>query len=147
LGDAHGLQAPESNKHWKVEPLSLELKAKLAPLDVVVAAGPELIDVCGAVVSVGGGKTGGVTGAGGPAGVLARLRGSEPAATSAPSPKPSPSVSNFLGFVLVVCSSTQLLSPSRSGSVCRERVVVEELFVFAEDVLVVFAARFVTVTA
>jgi hypothetical protein len=96
----------------------------------VVPEGPEPIDVWGAVVSVGGG-------AGGPTGVLARSRGSEPARTSAPSLKPSPSVSNFLGFVRVLRSSTQLLSPSMSGSTCREKVLV---------VLVAFA-RFVTVTA
>jgi hypothetical protein len=41
--------------HWKVEPLSVEEKAKFAVVEVVVAAGPELIVVSGAFVSAGGG--------------------------------------------------------------------------------------------
>jgi hypothetical protein len=137
LGEVQAPQELESSLHLKVEPLSLEPKARLARVEVVVLAGPELIVVLGAVVSAGGcGTTGGTTGgggAGGPTGVLALLRGSEPASTSAPSLNPSPSVSNFRGLVLVRCSSTQLLSPSLSGSACRENVFGAR-------------ARFVTVT-
>jgi hypothetical protein len=48
-------QDPESREHWKVEPLSLELKPRLALVKVVVPEGPELIVVSGAVVSAGGG--------------------------------------------------------------------------------------------
>jgi hypothetical protein len=48
-------QDPESSEHWKVEPLSLELKSRLALVEAVVPAGPELIVVSGAVVSAGGG--------------------------------------------------------------------------------------------
>jgi hypothetical protein len=48
------LQAPESSEHWKVEPLSLELKSRLVLVAVVVPEGPELIVVSGAVVSAGG---------------------------------------------------------------------------------------------
>jgi hypothetical protein len=52
--------APESSEHWKVEPLSLELKPKLALVDSVVLKGPELIDVLGGVVSTAaGGSAGG----------------------------------------------------------------------------------------
>jgi hypothetical protein len=40
--------------HWKVEPLSVAEKAKLAEVDVVAPEGPELIEVSGAVVSAGG---------------------------------------------------------------------------------------------
>jgi hypothetical protein len=49
------LQEPKSSLHWKLEPLSLELKPRLALVEVVVVAGPELIEVSGAVVSSGGG--------------------------------------------------------------------------------------------
>jgi hypothetical protein len=42
-----------------VEPLSLELKPKLALVDWVVLKGPELIDVLGGVVSAGGGGSSG----------------------------------------------------------------------------------------
>jgi hypothetical protein len=141
-------QAPESSWHWKLEPLSLELNWKLPEVDVVVPVGPDAIVVCGAVVSGGGldsvggvgwvgvigssltggaggaEVTGGVTGgAGGPAGTLWRLRGFVRARTSAPSPKPSPSVSNLRGLVLVLCSSVQVLSPSRSASLRRPEAV------------------------
>jgi hypothetical protein len=40
--------------HWKVEPPSVELKPRLAVVDVVLVGGPEVIDVLGGVVSVGG---------------------------------------------------------------------------------------------
>jgi hypothetical protein len=43
--------------HSKLEPLSLAEKAKLAAVEVVVAAGPLVIEVCGGVVSPGGGVT------------------------------------------------------------------------------------------
>lgn len=36
------LQAEESSEHWKVEWLSLELKPRLALVEVVLLAGPEL---------------------------------------------------------------------------------------------------------
>ena len=45
------LHDPESGLHWKVEPLSLELKLRLAVVEVVVPEGPELIVVSGAAVS------------------------------------------------------------------------------------------------
>jgi len=121
LGEVQLPQDPESSEHWKLEPLSLEVNPKLAAVSVVEPDGPELIVVPGAVVSAGGvvGFSGGFTtggGVGGPSGTLEALRGLVPASTSAPSPKPSPSVSNLRGLVLVLCSSVQLLSPSRSGS-------------------------------
>jgi hypothetical protein len=46
-----------SSLHSKLEPLSLEEKAKLAAVEVVLAAGPLVIEVCGGVVSPGGGVT------------------------------------------------------------------------------------------
>jgi hypothetical protein len=45
------LAGAESSEHWKAEPLSLELKLKLAFLELVVLPGPELIEVLGGVVS------------------------------------------------------------------------------------------------
>jgi hypothetical protein len=39
--------------HWKLEPLSVALKSKLALVDVIVPKGPETIEVLGGVVSVG----------------------------------------------------------------------------------------------
>jgi hypothetical protein len=131
--------------HWKLEPLSLELNWKRAEVLVVVSAGPEAMLVCGAVVSAGGvgcvGAVGGVVGAvgvdgvfgpslaggevggaGGPAGTLRGSRGLVPAATSAPSPKPSPSVSNLRGFVFVRRSSVALVNPSLSTSAWRLEV-------------------------
>jgi hypothetical protein len=48
-------QDPESSLHWKVEPLSVELKPRLALVAVVVSEGLEVIVVLGAVVSTGGG--------------------------------------------------------------------------------------------
>jgi hypothetical protein len=47
-------QDPESSLHWKVEPLSVALKPRLALVEVVVAGGLEVIVVLGAVVSPGG---------------------------------------------------------------------------------------------
>jgi hypothetical protein len=55
LGEAQLPQDPESSEHWKLEPLSLEVNAKPALVEVVVPEGPELIVVTGAVVSVGAG--------------------------------------------------------------------------------------------
>ena len=46
--------AAESSWHWNVDPLSLEVNAKVGVLSVVVPVGPELIVVSGAVVSAGG---------------------------------------------------------------------------------------------
>jgi hypothetical protein len=40
--------------HWKVESLSVELKPRLALVEVVVFGGLEVIAVLGAVVSAGG---------------------------------------------------------------------------------------------
>jgi hypothetical protein len=58
-GSVQLLAASASSQHWKVEPFSFELKPKLALVEVVVLAGPELIDVLGGVVSAaGGGSTG-----------------------------------------------------------------------------------------
>jgi hypothetical protein len=54
LGEVQLAQEPESSLHWKVEPLSVAEKPKLAAVDVVVPDGPELIVVSGAVVSAGG---------------------------------------------------------------------------------------------
>jgi hypothetical protein len=46
--------APESSLHWKLEPLSVAVNAKLALVEVVVPDGPELIAVSGALVTAGG---------------------------------------------------------------------------------------------
>ena len=46
--------AAESTRHWNVDPLSLEVKAKVGVRVGGGAAGPELIVVSGAVVSAGG---------------------------------------------------------------------------------------------
>jgi hypothetical protein len=119
-GELQALQGPESSLHWKLEPLSLEEKPKLALVEMVVPGGPERIVVSGAAVSFGGAAvvrtiaTARRTPA--TSGELARSRGSEPASSSAPSPAPSPSVSNLRGLVLVRCSSVQLRRPSLSGS-------------------------------
>jgi hypothetical protein len=127
LGEEQEAQEFESSLHWKLEPPSEAEKAKLALVDAVVPEGPETIVVWGAVVSAGGVGTGtgfvgrvgvlaGGVGVGERIGWLAGLRGSVPARTSAPSPNPSPSVSNLYGFVLVRCCSVQVVSPSRSPS-------------------------------
>jgi hypothetical protein len=149
LGEIQPAHEPVSSEHWKVEPLSLAVNAKLALVAVVVRAGPDLILVVGATVSVGASEATtaedvGVedVGVGGPAGVLARSRGFVLAATSAPSPKPSRSVSNFLGLVPVPCSSVRLLSPSRSGSAWRERILVGTDLVVTRSVTVTARAAF-----
>ena len=41
----------ESSEHSKVDPVSLEVNAKLAEVEVTVPDGPEPIVVCGGVVS------------------------------------------------------------------------------------------------
>ena len=41
----------ESSEHWKVEPVSVEVKAKLAAVSATVPVGPDVIVVSGAVVS------------------------------------------------------------------------------------------------
>lgn len=51
----HATRDPPSRLHWKVEFASLEVNAKEALVDVVVAGGPEVIVVSGGVVSDGGG--------------------------------------------------------------------------------------------
>jgi hypothetical protein len=145
-GGAQVPQAPESSEHWKLEPLSLEVKAKLTLVRVVVPKGPETILVWGAAVSAGGcgGSSGAGAfaacassseigmGAGGPRGALAGSRGLVPACTSAPSPKPSPSVSNRFGLVRVRRLSVRVLTPSRSGSRSRTRVTTRFFTTWAE---------------
>ena len=42
----------ESSEHWKVDPLSLEVNAKLAEVEATVPEGPDVSVVCGAVVSL-----------------------------------------------------------------------------------------------
>jgi hypothetical protein len=61
LGEAQEPQLPLSRRQAKVEPDSLELKPRDAEVAVVAPRGPEVIVVCGAVVSTGGGAvTGGL---------------------------------------------------------------------------------------
>ncbi len=115
--------------HSKLEPDSVELKAKLALVEFVVPEGPELIEVLGGVVS------GGVVSAGGGVnatrgivcwrpGKLAGSKGPVPANTSVPSRNPSPSLSALRGFVFVRRTSVQSLSPSLSVSAFRGFVFV-----------------------
>jgi hypothetical protein len=79
-------------RHWKVEPASDELNAKLAEPSVTVPAGPERIDVSGGAVSVDGGTTSlGFLRWGSRGFVLDR--------SSSASDEPSPSVSLRRGFV------------------------------------------------
>jgi len=54
LGVTQAAQPPLSSLHSKLEPDSLEVNAKLAEVEVVVAAGPLVIEVWGGVVSGGG---------------------------------------------------------------------------------------------
>jgi hypothetical protein len=53
-GEVQAVKAAPSSEHWKVEPDSLAVKANVAEVLVVVlpAAGPEVIVVLGAVVSI-----------------------------------------------------------------------------------------------
>lgn len=60
FGETQAAQLAASSLHSKLEPDSLEEKAKLAEVEVVVAAGPLVIEVCGGVVSGGGGGGGSV---------------------------------------------------------------------------------------
>ena len=55
LGEVQIPQPALSRLHSKLEPASLEEKVRVAEVDVVVAAGPPLTEVCGGVVSGGGG--------------------------------------------------------------------------------------------
>src|SRR5204863_8678563 len=54
----HGLvqlaHEPVSTRHWKVDPLSLEVKANVGVVSLVGPVGPEPMVVLGAVVSAGG---------------------------------------------------------------------------------------------
>ena len=50
-GDAHGLQAPPSKRHWKVEPDSVELKTKVGVASLSGSAGAESIVVSGLTLS------------------------------------------------------------------------------------------------
>ena len=52
MGVVQALKPPPSSWHWNVEPASLELKPKLALVAFVGLAGPDVIDVSGAVVSI-----------------------------------------------------------------------------------------------
>ena len=53
FGDVHGAKAALSSEHSNVEAPSLEVKLKVAPVDVPVAGGaPAPMVVCGAVVSI-----------------------------------------------------------------------------------------------
>jgi hypothetical protein len=56
-GVVHGLvhvtHAPLSTRHWKVEPLSLELNPNAGVGSLVGPLGPEVMVVCGGVVSAG----------------------------------------------------------------------------------------------
>ena len=54
-GLVHVAHVPESTRHWKVDPLSLAVNAKVGVLSLVVPVGPDVIVVSGAVVSAGGG--------------------------------------------------------------------------------------------
>jgi hypothetical protein len=56
------LQEPPSSLHWKLAPISLALKVRVAVVAVVVDGGPPMIVVLGGVVSRGTGIVG--TGAG-----------------------------------------------------------------------------------
>jgi hypothetical protein len=58
VGEVQLVQAEPSRVHSKVEPASSEEKLKLAAVDVVLEAGPLVIEVCGVVVSGGGGGGG-----------------------------------------------------------------------------------------
>jgi hypothetical protein len=53
-GLVHAAQAPESSRHWNIEPLSLAVKANVGVLSVVVPVGPDVMLVFGAVVSAAG---------------------------------------------------------------------------------------------
>jgi hypothetical protein len=52
VGEAQSPHGRESSEHWKLELTSLELKAKPALVEVVVAGGPESIEVSGGLVSL-----------------------------------------------------------------------------------------------
>ena len=51
-GEVHAANAAESSEHWNVEPVSVETNSNVALVLVVVAGGPELTTVCGAVWSI-----------------------------------------------------------------------------------------------
>jgi hypothetical protein len=51
MGELQAPKAAPSSEHWKLEPVSLEEKLKLAELELVVPLGPESIVVWGAAVS------------------------------------------------------------------------------------------------
>ena len=53
MGDEQLAKAPASSVHWNVEPLSVEVKLKLAVVLVVAPEGPLVIVVSGGVVSGG----------------------------------------------------------------------------------------------
>jgi hypothetical protein len=51
----HGAQAPSSRRHCELAPASSTAKPMLAEVPRVISAGADVIVVCGAVVSPGGG--------------------------------------------------------------------------------------------
>ena len=53
MGDAHEAQVPPSRRHSNVEPASEAVNARAAEVSVPEPAGPDVIDVSGAVVSAG----------------------------------------------------------------------------------------------
>jgi hypothetical protein len=52
LGEVHAAQTPPSRRHWNVEPASVAVNESDALPEVVGLAGPAVIVVSGAVVSV-----------------------------------------------------------------------------------------------
>ena len=58
MGELQAANAAVSSRHWKLDPASVELKSKLAEVELVVPLGPESIVVSGGVVSGGGGLVG-----------------------------------------------------------------------------------------
>ena len=50
-GPEQAANASASKRHWKVEPDSLDVKVNVGVVSLVVAPGPEVIVVCGAVES------------------------------------------------------------------------------------------------
>src|SRR3954452_21141482 len=64
FGEEHAANAPASNLHSKLDWPSLDEKVNCAEADLVIPDGPELIVVCGGVVSAGGTLCGPVVGPG-----------------------------------------------------------------------------------
>jgi hypothetical protein len=79
LGELQFAQELPSSLHWKLESDSLDLNPKLAVVAVVVERGALVMEVFGAMASVGGGVTGGDA-AGGDAGDVANANDGDVAA-------------------------------------------------------------------